>query len=466
MQHYLKCRALPGEKHMKRNIAFVLFFIFGLAWLPGTATADDPPSVTGGSGRFADRFSWDLRALAYGIRQETADSTQNPSNRFLNISAQAANFEIRPDLRLNLDRLELSAKPRMRLSYSTFDNNGVDGQSQWKDEWYLNEWLARFRMKENLFVSYGRENLQWGPSFLFSPSNPFFVDNGRRNTYMEVPGMDFGRAVWLPGGPWSVSFIANSGEGANKTMKSERSSFSIPLSHFERTYAVKADYTGREKYASLIFSRKEDSETAIGFYGGWTATDAVLLYGEGAISRGSRALYAVENQSPFGYSMETLHKRDSALYPIILAGASYTFMSKGALVAEYAYHSPGYTASEADRYYTLRRRAAAVVESGGVLSGWARQILGMTALNGLRFQRRNYMMAQYSQPDIANRFDLTFRYTQNLDDGSGQLTSILGCLQGKHMKLFSVGTFMAGNRNREFTSILDRQWQFGLQYTY
>jgi hypothetical protein len=33
---------------------------------------------------------------------------------------------------------------------------------------------ARLRLTECLFVSYGRENLQWGPSALFSPSNPFF----------------------------------------------------------------------------------------------------------------------------------------------------------------------------------------------------------------------------------------------------------------------------------------------------
>ena len=72
-------------------------------------------------------------------------------------------------------------------------------------------------MRENLFVSYGRENLQWGPSFLFSPSNPFFQDNGRRNTYLEVPGMDFGRLVFIPASAWAISFIANTGEGLNKT---------------------------------------------------------------------------------------------------------------------------------------------------------------------------------------------------------------------------------------------------------
>jgi hypothetical protein len=48
---------------------------------------------------------------------------------------------------------------------------------------------------KNLYLSYGRENLQWGPSYLFSPSNPFFHDNGRSNPKKEIPGMDFARLV-------------------------------------------------------------------------------------------------------------------------------------------------------------------------------------------------------------------------------------------------------------------------------
>jgi hypothetical protein len=449
---------------MKSVMAFVLFQMAVWFALPGMAMADDPPAAISNWKRFTGRFSWDFRALTYGLFQRAAESTQNPSNSFLHLSSRMADVDARPDLRFNSNRLELGAKPRMRLEYSV--RGGGVGQNRWNDEWYLNEWLARLKVRENLFISYGRENLQWGPSFLFSPSNPFFVDNGRRNTYMEVPGMDFGRVVWIPSSSWSVSFIANSGEGANKTIQSDRSTLSIPLFNFEKTYALKADYSGREKYATVILSRKEDSETAIGFYGGWTVADAILLYGEGSMERGSRNLYPVESNSPLGFSMQALHSHDSAIRPVLLAGGSYTFASKGVLATEYAYYGPGYTAAEADKYYALRNHAAAAFVSGGALAGLAQQNLGMTALTGLRFQRRNYAMIQYSQPDIANWASLIFRYTQGFDDWSEQFTSILGCTLGKHSELFSVGTFMAGNRNREFTGILDRQWQLGMKYTY
>ena len=166
----------------------------------------------------SEHFSFDFRILTYGIIQEPANSSQNPGNNFLQMPHYLADLEIRPDLRLNIDPLELSVKPRMRLEYSFWQEGNRKGESEWDDDWYINEWLARLKVLENLFISYGRENLQWGPSYLFSPSNPFFQDNGRRNPYLEVPGMDFGRVVWIPGSSWTISFIANTDEGRNKTI--------------------------------------------------------------------------------------------------------------------------------------------------------------------------------------------------------------------------------------------------------
>jgi len=63
----------------------------------------------------AEHFSWDLRILTYGIIQEPSNSSQNPENNFLQIPHYTADLELRPDLHLNIDRFELSAKPRMRL---------------------------------------------------------------------------------------------------------------------------------------------------------------------------------------------------------------------------------------------------------------------------------------------------------------------------------------------------------------
>jgi hypothetical protein len=356
-----------------------------------------------------------------------------------------------------MDPLELMAKPRMRLEYSAWTGTEIrERGSKWNDDWYVNEWLARVRVRENLFASYGRENLQWGPSFLFSPSNPFFQDNGRRNPYVEVPGMDFGRVVWIPGSSWTLSFIANTDEGRNKPNGPNP---------FRRTYALKIDYTGRENYVSAILSHGEDSTDSFGFFGGWTISDAILLYGEGVISQGSEALYPRKDSSPFGARMIKLHENSSKLEPVLLAGGSYTFGTNGTLTLEYSYYGPGYSDGEADTYFSLRRKAAGAIRSGGLVSALGQMTLGQTASIGLRFLRKNYAMVQYTQTNIKNKIDLTLRWTQNLDDRSGQFTGLITYYLGNHLELFSVGTVMAGGKDTEFGSILDYQWMIGLKYS-
>jgi len=80
--------------------------------------------------------------------------------------------------------------------------------------------------------------------------------------------------------------------------------------------------------------------------------------------------------------------------------------------------------------------------------------------------RKNYALLQYTQNNIKNKIDLTLRWTQNLNDGSGQFTTVVSYSLGNHLELFSVGTIMAGNKNTEFGSILDYQCMIGLKYTF
>ena len=138
-------------------------------------------------------------------------------------------------------------------------------------------------------------------------------------------------------------------------------------------------------------TRKHTGDT-LGFMGGWTVSDAVLLYAEGAINEGSRALYPDRDRSSFGASMRQIYKDSTALKPVILVGGSYTFESKGTLTVEYAHNDQGYNNDQANRYYSLRRRASQALASGGRMSGLAQMTLSQTASTGLKFLRRNYLL--------------------------------------------------------------------------
>jgi hypothetical protein len=442
---------------IKKILSIIIFLLIASwGWWPQVAGADDAgdakPSVIQ---KFKEGFSADLRIMTYGIIQEPANSTQNPDNNFLQLPHYTANLELRPDLRLNLEPLELSAKPRARLEFDIWQEGSRQGDTQWKSDLYVNEWLARLKARENLFVSYGRENLQWGPSFLFSPSNPFFQDNGRSNPFLEVPGMDFARVVWLPHSLWTASFMVNTDEGRNMLLGPDP---------FEKTYALKVDYTGRENYASIILSQKDYKKT-LGFFGGWTISDAVLLYGEGSMAQGSNALYPQNDMSPFGASMQKIHQDDPDIKPIILVGGSYTLEAAGTFSLEYAYNAPGYNSDEAEIYYALRRNAAAAFNMGGMSGALGQMTLGQTINPGLKFLRKNYAMLQYLQSNIKNKIEIFTRWTQNLDDGSCQASAYMTYSLGNHFELFSLGVVGGGGRDTEFGSLLNYQLMFGLKYT-
>jgi hypothetical protein len=442
---------------VKKILSIIIFLLIAVGgWWQQYAGADDTgepkPSVIQ---KFQEGFSADLRILTYGIVQEPAQSSQNPDNNFLQLPHYTADLEIRPDFRLEMNFLELSIKPRAKLEYQKWKEGSRRGETQSTDDWYVNEWLVRLKARENLFVSYGRENLQWGPSFLFSPSNPFFRDNGRSNPYMEVPGMEFGRLVFIPHSLWTMSFIANTDEGRNNILGPDP---------FEKTYALKVDYTGRENYASVILSQKDNKNT-LGFFGGWTLSDAVLLYGEGSMTKGSNALYPQKDMSPLGASMQKIHQDDSDIKPIILIGGSYTLEDSGTFSLEYTYNGPGYNSDEAEIYYSLRRNAATAFNMGGMAGALGQFTLAQTMNPGLRFLRENYAMLQYSQSNIQNKFDLTLRFTQNLDDSSGQFLTLLSYSLGNYLELFSSGMVSSGGRNTEFGSTLDYQVMFGVKYT-
>jgi len=164
--------------------------------------------------------------------------------------------------------------------------------------------------------------------------------------------------------------------------------------------------------------------------------------------------------------MEAIDDEASSLKGIVLIGGSYTLEMGPTLTMEYVYNSPGYSDVEAKDYYSLRKNASDAFDLTGPIGDLSKLTLSQTAAPGLRFLRRNYVMFQYNHNDIRDVLNLTFRWTQNIDDGSGQFISIVEYFFGEHAQLFSIGTINSGDGDTEFGSILDYQWMVGFEYTF
>lgn len=253
-------------------------------------------------------FNRDIKLVSYMIGQEPADNSRNPGNTVFRLPRYTGVLELRQEMSLSFRNFELNLKPRLSQAWTKVEFDNDQEETDQDTDLFMNEFLIRFMVTNQLFVSYGRENLQWGPGWLFSPSNPFFSDNGRSNPKIEIAGMDFARLVYLPNMTWTVSLISNLDEGRQELARNEE---------FNKKHAIKLDFTGQETYAGLILTYEEEGETSLGLYGGWTFNDATLLYTDMSLS---------ENDNP-----------SDSCRSAILIGGSYTLEAGPTLTLEYGH---------------------------------------------------------------------------------------------------------------------------------
>jgi hypothetical protein len=397
--------------------------------------------------------------LANQTVADLSDSVINPRN-IAGLPKYIFQVQTRPDLYLNYGKLKLMVKPRNIMTWTQIDDGVRSGESDWDNDLFVNEWIAGLQPFESLFVSYGRENIQWGPSYLTSPSNPFFTDNGLRNPKREVRGQDFGRLVWAPDTAWSFSLFANTDEGADDS-----------IDNHEKAYALKVDYTGYRSYLSIIPSYREKDRERLGAYGGWKATDGLLLYGEGTVSQGTDMLYPVETGETFLgvpiVDVEDTQDDSNNLETIALAGASYSFEFGPTLALEYFYNGTGYTDKQYDRLVDYYKGI------GEIIKNWSSELLqNLFDRTDLLIDpttnqiRKHYLNSQYLHPQLLSDLDISLRYTYNLDDNSSQLIPIAIYNLDDHLQAFVVGTQNFGNKNSEYKLFFDYSYFFGFQFTY
>jgi hypothetical protein len=353
-----------------------------------------------------DGFKYTFRVLGYGIARDPTVSplTFGREDRF-DLARYQFESDFRPDLWLKFRDLDISVKPRFEYKWKDWEEGSRNGQSDDKGYAYVNEYLVRYMPIQNVFVSYGRENLQWGPSYLISPSNPFIRNNGKNNPKIEVRGMDFARAVWVPSYEWSVSAISSIDEGAQDFIEG-----------FHKSYAAKIDYTGDRKFFSLIPQYTDDGCFKFGYYGGWSVTDALILHTEGRI-----------------YD-----------HPEVLVGGSYTLSAGPTLTAEYYHNGAG---STREPIYFVFPPIGDVNPDSGLF-------------------RENYVLLQLMHNKIRDVFSITLRWIADVDDGSSRSVAILEYSIGEHIELFTIGDFYSGSKGDEFGSLYKFSVFSGIQYTF
>lgn len=340
------------------------------------STQATSPSDTHLDEWWAEHGSISVSNISSTIFQSYTSLPQNRTN-LLNIPEFTIQNELRPDIGLLYERFYFSLSPRFLAKYENYETGRFRSNSQDETDFFLNGYKVEFFPTPELSIAYTREDLQWGPSFLLSPSNPFGARNGKQEPKTEVLAADYAKIVWAPDFTWTVSFYANIGEG-------RQTGEILPGlgPEFDPVYAVKVDYLFNRGSASVIASLKDQLETEDGRLGGYFSynlNDAWIAYMEGSLSTED-----VE----------------------ALTGLSYTFRSGLTVALEYFHNSSGSTESPNDLVDLIQQAAEIDYRES--------------------FTRQNYLLLQAYQNDIYKSLDFILRHTQNLDDGS---FSLLGHLE-------------------------------------
>jgi len=214
---------------------------------------------------------------------------------------------------------------------------------------------------------------------------------------------------------------------------------------------------------SVIGFHRQDDRYRFGSYGQWTASDALLLYYDGIVAKGTDALYAVDDPtSPLGGSFVRKYNDSSRLFTTATAGGAYTFLSGSTLSMEFLYNDPGYDDAEAASYYALRQRAHDTF-STLPLMGLSSLTLAESLNTGSPFLRRYYLMGQYSVREIKNVLDVMLRYVYSLEEHAGQASTIIEWQVSDRVQFFNLNTAALGKENTEFKSLVSKSFIVGIE---
>jgi len=417
-----------------------------LLLIPAVSLAGD--DATDGNG-----VTYTVNTLLFGAAQYPAHSTQNPDNAFLNLYHYSTDLEVRPDVFLEKPSFSAVFKPRFVSSYRWWEDGLAKGRTDSESRALVNEWRVQAKTASTLFLSFGKEKLLWGPSFLASPSNIVFKDTEKLNPKYEVEGKYLAKALYVPTAAVTVSVIAQTQKDEN-----ERRETLKPLQ------VMKADLLGGNYLVSVIAYHRQDDRFRLGSFGQWTASDALLLYYDGIVTRGTDALYPVQDVSPLGGTFVQQYDDSGRLFTTAIAGGSYTFLSGSTLSMEFLYNGQGYTDAEATEYYRLRRSANDHFFDGGLLSGLSQKTLGEAFGTGLPFLRRYYLMGQFQFKEIANVLDLIVRYTHSLEEHAGQASTILEWQLSERTRFFNIATFgVNSGGDTEYNALVSKSIMAGIE---
>ncbi|BBE51725.1 hypothetical protein OYT1_ch2205 [Ferriphaselus amnicola] len=371
---------------------------------------------------------WDGALYGYAAHSSLrADSVLNPANLIARLPQNSSTAEARFNFKAEGEGLRLTARP---ILLAQDDRNSFGSQRQ--TDAYLSQWQLRWRASEAWSLAAGREVLNWGPAQFRSPSSPFYFDNGRSNPMRELSGVDALKASWTPNMETTLSLARITGSGH------------VVQDSWRDSWLLKADQRGDDWAAGLALVHTPGQGAFTGLHGQFTASDALMLYGEASSSTRASALQSPADAAlPFSIAQRSFRRTTALL------GSAYTFENGQSLNAEYLHDGHGYSAVEQSTYFT---RAAASPMSAGLSLGYAPSLLG-----------RDYLHLVWQSNLMESGGYWRTMATHGFTDGGNELSGYVEHAISGRVTVFALGVLPVGTARQESSSLFRHSVTAGLK---
>ncbi len=363
------------------------------------------------------------------------NAANNPDNLIFEFHDSADRVELRPELMIFANELNVNLKPRARYRRNTFSG----GKHNTDSDLSLRYWNIEY-LRDNYWFKAGRYVNNWGPARLLSPSNRYHSDAGQTDPNTELLAREYVEAGAYLGSQWQLLATLNYDEGGQD----------IP--EFHTTGDLRATWQSTAVSATFLLSKLEEG-MAVGGYGQWTFNDALILYTD--------LLYQNKGQTLRDALQSPTLKPDTSLLSSVV-GLSYTFSNSLNVVVDYYRNEAGFNEAESRAFMQLNRRYTASILQQQAGPEQIALVRGISSVPFYQFSR-DYLIAMLQLNNLRDDIDLSYIHVQNLVDNSTQHTLNAEYRLFDKLTFYGGVTFLDGEEDSEFGRFVDRRAQVGIK---
>lgn len=425
------------------GIRILLGLLLGAGPAPMTL-ADD--GCTGEACSTGDETSFDAALEVWSYQSSLSarsDSVLNPGNMIARLPSSQQLLDARSNLQWKSGFTDVLLQPRLLAVRNS--STGMTGATD--DEAYLSQGFIRSRPGQTLTITAGRFRFTWGPANFRSPSNPFYFDPGKNQPLRDVPGIDMLRVdKSLSGMQLTGAWVSGAGHLPSRP-------------DIDSIAVLKIDSGGNDGIVSAIAAARSGGKPFVGAFGQYTATDALMLYGE--IGHGQRpATLRLPAATHAGIAVV---ETPSPSATTAMFGASYTMRSGQMLSVEYLYDGHGYDHDTAARYYALAAVRAHDVLTSAVASvrGQSAAALGQMLAGGPALLGRHYAYLLWQSNPQESELYWRSSFASNLQDRSTQALLYAEKNLSRRISVFAAAMINIGSVRTEFGSVVSHSISLG-----